>query len=185
MWALDRIRDLRLLFSTREYFAVNLENFWQAISDSQIGSGIRESGLLFPWIETIHVLMVTTVVGTIAIVDLRLMGYGSHRRSARQTIVDLLPLTWGAFAIAVITGLLLFASNAQGYIADIQFLAKMLVLLMAGANMALFHLTSYQQIDQWDNELAPPLRVRIAGGLSLALWLVVIFLGRWIGFTVE
>ena len=68
----------------------------QALDDSAIGSSIRESSLLFPSIETIHVLMATTVVGTIAIVDLRLIGYGAHRRGARRLITELLPFTWVA-----------------------------------------------------------------------------------------
>ncbi len=50
-------------------------SFLQSLYDSAVGSGIRESGVLFPSIESIHVLMATTVVGSIAIVDLRLIGY--------------------------------------------------------------------------------------------------------------
>ena len=87
----------------------------QAISDTPVGAGIRESGVLFPWIESVHVLAATTVVGTIAIVDLRLLGYASHRRGARKLILDLLPFTWVAFALALITGALLFTSNAVVY----------------------------------------------------------------------
>jgi hypothetical protein len=157
----------------------------QSIYDSPVGSGIRESGTLFPWIESIHVLMATTVVGTIAIVDLRLLGYGSHRKGALQLILDLLPFTWAAFALAVITGSLLFTSNAASYVADGPFRVKMILLLLAGINMAIFHLGAYRQIAQWNDALPPPRGVRIAGGISLVLWIGVIFFGRWIGFTIQ
>ena len=60
----------------------------------------------------------------------------------------------------------------------------MIVLLLAGINMAIFHLTAYRRIVEWNDALPPPLGVRIAGATSLALWIVVVFLGRWIGFTV-
>jgi hypothetical protein len=160
-------------------------SFLQGLYDSSVGSGIRESGVLFPWIESIHVLMATTVVGTIAIVDLRLIGYASHRRGARQLILDLLPFTWVAFALAVTTGSLMFTSNAVGYAANTQFLCKMFVLVLAGINMVIFHLTAYQRIGQWDDALAPPRGVRIAGATSLTLWIVIVFLGRWIGFTIQ
>jgi len=160
------------------------ESFLQGLYDSAIGSGIRESGLLFPSIETVHVLMATTVVGTIAIVDLRLIGYGSHRKGARQLILDLLPFTWVAFALAAVSGALLFSSNATGYAANVPFLSKMVVLLLAGINMAIFHVTAYRRIAEWDDALPPPAKVRISGATSLALWIVVVFLGRWIGFTV-
>jgi hypothetical protein len=164
---------------------VSWESLLRALHDSTVGSGIREGSLLFPSIETVHVLMATTVVGTIAIVDLRLIGYASHRKDARQLILDLLPFTWVAFALAVITGSLLFTSNALGYAANRPFVSKMTVLLLAGINMAVFHLTAYRRIDEWNDALPPPAGVRIAGATSLVLWIVVVFLGRWIGFTVE
>ena len=159
-------------------------SFFQGLFDSPVGTSIRQSGVLFPWIESFHVLMATTVVGTIVIVDLRLIGYASHRRGAQQLILDLLPFTWVAFALAVVTGTLLFTSNAPNYVANVPFESKMLVLLLAGINMAIFHLTAYRRIVQWNEALPPPAAVRVAGGTSLALWIAVVFLGRWIGFTV-
>ena len=159
--------------------------FLQSLYDSAVGSAIRESGILFPTIESIHVLMATTVVGTIAIVDLRLIGYASHRKGARQLILDLLPFTWAAFVLAVLTGSLLFTSNAPNYAANAPFISKMVTLVLAGINMAIFHLTAYRRIGQWDDALPPPRAVRIAGASSLTLWIVVVFFGRWIGFTVQ
>lgn len=157
----------------------------QNLYDSAVGSGIRESSVLFPWIESIHVLMATTVVGSIAIVDLRLIGYASHRKGAQQLILDLLPFTWAAFALAIITGSLLFTSNAPNYAANVPYVSKMVVLLLAGINMAIFHLTAYRRIVQWNDALPPPAGVRLAGATSLSLWIVVVFLGRWIGFTMQ
>jgi len=157
----------------------------QSLYDSPVGSGIRESSVLFPSIESIHVLMAATVVGTIAIVDLRLIGYASHRRGARRLIVELLPFTWVAFAIAAVSGSLLFTSNAPNYAANGPFLYKMAALVLAGINMAIFHRGAYQRIGQWDDALPPPRAVRIAGATSLALWILVVFFARWIGFTVE
>ena len=159
-------------------------NILQGIYDSAVGTAIRQGTLLFPTIETIHVLMVTTVVGTILIVDLRLLGIASHRKGARQLIVELLPFTWAAFGIAAVTGALLFTSNAVGYAANTPFLAKMGLMVVAGINMAVFHLGAYRRIDQWSDSLPPPGSVRFAGATSLALWIVIVFLARWIGFTV-
>jgi len=160
-------------------------SFLQSLYDSAVGSAIREGSMLFPSIESLHVLMATTVVGTIAIVDLRLIGFASHRSGARQLILDLLPFTWAAFALAAVTGSLLFTSNAPNYAADGPFQAKMLTLVLAGINMAIFHLTAYKRISQWDDALPPPRGVRIAGASSLTLWIVIVFFGRWIGFTVQ
>ena len=162
---------------------MNLSDFFQRLSDSAIGTAIHESPTLFPWIESTHVLMIVTVVGTIAIVDLRLIGYPAHRKGARQLILDMLPFTWAAFACAVITGGLLFTSQAGMYWESTPFKCKMVALALAGINMAIFHLTAYRKIGDWDDRLPTPLGARIAGATSLCLWITVIFFGRLIGFS--
>jgi hypothetical protein len=158
-------------------------HFLQSVSDSPVGTAIRMNSTLFPWLESLHVLAITIVVGSIAIVDLRLIGYGAYRRSASQLINELLPFTRVAFAAAVITGVALFTSNATSYGMNAPFLAKMGVIILAGLNMAYFHLTAHRNIKEWRELLPPPRGVRISGAISLSLWIVVIFLGRWIGFT--
>jgi hypothetical protein len=157
--------------------------FMQMLYDSSIGTMIRESDTLFPWIESTHVLMVAIVVGTIAIVDLRLVGFASHRRGARQLIVDMLPFTWIAFVLALVSGGLLFVSNATAYYESMPFRFKLLAILIAGLNMAVFHLTAYRKIDEWDEQRPTPNAARIAGMTSLGLWVLIVFLGRWIGYA--
>jgi hypothetical protein len=88
-----------------------------------------------------------------------------------------------AFVAAVITGGALFTSNAVAYGMNAPFLAKMGVIFLAGLNMTFFHLTARRTITEWHESLPPPRGVRISGAISLSLWIVVIFLGRWIGFT--
>jgi hypothetical protein len=164
---------------------MSLDSLLQRIYDFPVSASIREYTGAFPWIESFHVLALTLVFGTIVIVDLRLLGVASHRRGARQLILDLLPYTWAAFALAVVTGSLLFASNAVAYAHNAPFLWKMAAIAAAGINMALFHLTAYRRIVDWDDALPPPLAARTAGMTSLALWVLVICLGRWIGFTLD
>lgn len=164
---------------------MTLEPFFQKLYDSPLAGSIRENTSFFPWIESLHVLAITLVFGTICIVDLRLLGYRSHRRGARRLIVDLLPFTWAAFAVAIVTGSLLFVSNAVVYSHNAQFQWKVIAILAAGLNMAVFHLTAYRRIVDWDDNLPPPLAARLSGAFSLLLWITVIVLGRWIGFTLS
>lgn len=164
---------------------MSVETLLQRLYDAPFSAAIRANDSAFPWIESLHVLALTLVFGTILIVDLRLAGVASHRRGARQLIIDMLPFTWGAFALAAVTGSLLFASNAVAYAHNAPFLWKMAMIVAAGLNMAVFHLTAYRRIVDWDDALPPPLAARFAGATSLALWVLVIFLGRWIGFTLD
>ena len=79
------------------------------------GTAVRESTWLFPTIESIHVLMLVLVVGSIMVVDLRLLNLTSRDRSVKELTDEVLPWTWVAFAGAAITGTLLFSSSALKY----------------------------------------------------------------------
>ncbi len=162
---------------------MNLESWFEWLAGTALATAISQGAAAFPMLEVVHVLAITTVVGTIAIVDLRLLGYRSHRRGVRQLIGDVLPYTWGAFAVALVAGALLFISSAPKYAHNVEFKVKMLLIVVAAVNMGFFHLTIYRRVEEWDERLPPPLAARIAGATSLSLWISVIFLGRWVGFT--
>ena len=164
---------------------MTLETTLQQLYDLPLSNAIRENVNAFPVLESLHVLAVGLVFGTILIVDLRLLGMAAHRGSARRLTTELLPFTWAAFVLAAITGAGMFISNALSYAANTQFLLKLVALAVAGLNMAWFHGTTYRRIDQWDEDMPPPRAARMAGLASLITWTVVIFLGRWIGFTLE
>ena len=162
-----------------------LQEFIAYFEDSGLADNIRENDLLFPLIESIHVLSICLVVGSIFVVDLRLLGLASIRRPAGRVISGILPLTWRAFAMAVASGSLLFISNATKYLANGYFVAKLFLILAAGVNMLVFHFVSAKDLPKWENEPAPPLSARLAGGLSILLWVSVVACGRWIGFTMK
>jgi len=151
-----------------------------------IAAEIRENDNLFPWIESVHVLAITLVVGSIAIVDLRLLGLASLDRPVPRLAEEVLRCTWIAFAVAAVSGGLLFASNAVSYAHNFYFLAKLVFLLLAGLNMALFHLFIGRDIHRWGTHPHPiPLRAKLAGMGSLAFWIGVVACGRWVGFTLK
>lgn len=144
---------------------------------------VRENDLLFPFIELVHVLAVCLVVGSIAVVDLRLLGFASVDRPVGRLMRSILPITVGAFGLAVAAGSLLFISHASKYLENRFFIAKITLIALAGVNMAVFHLIGARNLDQWENDALPPLFARVAGGLSLFLWVSIVACGRWIGFT--
>lgn len=157
---------------------------WQSIEASAVGVRIAESEWMFPTIETVHVFALVTVIGCIAIMDMRLLGLNSTNRTVKALEKDTIPLTWMAFAIAVVTGVLMFVSKAATYMANPWFLWKMGLMVIAGINMAIFHRAFSKGVDQWGQPgAAIPAAARISGLLSLALWLAIPFLGRIVGFT--
>jgi len=165
-----------------------MQPFWDFIAyfeNSALADNIRENDLLFPLIESVHVLSICLVVGSILVVDLRLLGLASINRPVSRVTSGILPLTWTAFAIAVSSGGLLFISNATKYLENGFFVAKIFLILAAGLNMVVFHAISARDLPKWEHETALPLRARLAGGLSILLWVSVVTCGRWIGFTMQ
>lgn len=162
---------------------MNLDSSFEYLAGMPFAKAISQGAVAFPLLECVHVVAIATVVGTIAIVDLRLLGYRSHRRGVRQLVRDMLPYTWAAFAAAFLAGSMLFISNAPKYAHNAQFQLKLVLILAAALNMAIFHLTVYRRVHEWDERSPPPAAARIAGATSLCLWLTVVFLGRWVGFT--
>ena len=155
----------------------------QMIQASGPAEWMRTSVKAMPIVEALHVLAAATVFGTIFVVDLRLLGFPDTRRSFTRVSHEMLRLTWGAFIIAVIAGLLMFAANANTYYENTAFRLKMLALLGAGVNMAIFQGITYRAVTSWDQNAPTPTAARVAGALSILLWITVICLARWIGFT--
>ncbi len=158
-------------------------NIWESIEYSSLGITIAESTWMFPTIETLHVIALVTVIGTIALVDLRLVGVKGHALRVSQLAKDTLPWTWGAFALAAITGGLLFISKASSYMINPYFLWKMGLMALAGLNMLYFHMTTWRTVQHWELDPSFPAMAKLAGWLSLVFWLGVVFCGRLIGFT--
>src|SRR5215470_14248642 len=155
----------------------------KVIEASAPGEWMRMSLKSMPIVEAIHVLTAAVVFGTILIVDLRLLGFPNTRRAFTRIEHELLRYTWGAFIISVVTGVLMFAANATTYYGNTAFRIKMLALLLAGANMAVFELVTRRSVAAWDKDVATAPGARFAGAASIVIWVAVIVVARWIGFT--
>ena len=158
-------------------------NIWESIEYSSLGITIAESTWMFPTLETLHVIFLVVVLGTILTVDLRMLGWTSNKFAVTVAAKDTLPWTWGAFTGAAITGLLLFTSKATSYVINPYFLWKLAMIALAGLNMMYFHFVTWKTVENWDTGSTIPTSAKVAGALSLIFWLAVGFFGRAIGFT--
>ena len=161
---------------------MDLQPLWEKIELSPVGDFVASSAWAFPTLETIHVIAIATVFGTVAIMDLRLLGLASKADRVTDLSRDTLTWTWGAFLLAAVSGTLLWVSKVHVYMRDPWFYIKMSLIVAAGINMAIFHAATWRTIGQWDAG-RPPRAAKIAGLTSLALWVVVVFSARVIGFT--
>jgi hypothetical protein len=161
-----------------------LATFCKAVENTSVAHSMANSSWLFPTVETVHLAAMVLLVGSITAFDLRLLGIILRKERVSQLAERLLPPTWGAFAIMAITGTLLFASDpVHKYCPNPSFRIKLVLILLAGLNMSVFHFTVYRSVSKWDAAPSPPLWAKMVGTLSVILWGGVVVAGRWIGFV--
>jgi hypothetical protein len=157
--------------------------FCQWLESTPWSIALHESIWGYPIIESVHVLTLCLFLGLAVLLDLRLLGVTMLRTPASEVMGRLLPWTIAGFGIMVMTGALLFYAIPVKTYLNIFFRVKLLFLLLAGVNTAVFHLTVSRSMSEWDLDPVPPRRARWAGGLSLALWAGIVVAGRMIAYN--
>jgi hypothetical protein len=159
---------------------MDMETLWQRLEQLPLALHIGETWW-FPLLESIHVLAATLVFGAILTVDLRLLGLTGRRYRVSHIVGELVPWSIGAFVVSVTTGLGLFITRADGYLDNTAFQIKLVLLLLAGVNIAIFQLRTLRTVAAWDQSRSVPRGAKMAGAASLALWVGVMLAGRWVG----
>lgn len=163
---------------------MDVKGLLAAVASSDVSMWMNTVSGAFAIVEATHVVAVATVFGTIFVVDLRLLGLPTTARRFTHVARDILRWTWASFALAVVTGALLFTTNPVFYFGNFEFRVKMLLMLLAGVNMGVFEFHTVRTVARWDVGTCPP-GARLAGALSVILWLSVITFGRMIGFAMR
>jgi hypothetical protein len=154
----------------------------QRLNDTHWSTALREGDLAFPIIESFHILALGFSVGMIMLVDLRLMGLSFRRIRASDLIQQFEPWAMGGFTVMIISGLLLFFAEPLKAYTTIAFRIKVLLLILAGLNVWLFHRGIYHRVSQWDDSTILPWQAKLTGYSSLILWLGIIVCGRWTAY---
>jgi hypothetical protein len=156
-----------------------------ALEASGLGQAMRQWLWLYPSVEIVHIVGIGLLFGSIAVLDLRLLGF-SRSISMRRLASHVLPWTAASFVLIIPSGLAMFTAHATEFIESEVFVLKMLLILAAGVNAALFHTVTFRTADVWDSEemrkLPPPPSARAAGSISLVLWISVIACGRLLAY---
>jgi hypothetical protein len=153
------------------------------IENSLMGRSIHDSGWMFPVIETVHLFGVVVLVGAASVLDLRLMGISFKDYTVSMVAERFLPWIWGGFAVQVVTGILLFSSEATKMYSSDVFRVKMLLLAAAGINALVFQMIAYRSVGTWERDPVAPLSARFAGTFSILLWFGIVGAGRWIAYS--
>jgi hypothetical protein len=154
-------------------------SFFTWCENTWLGDAIRDSRWLFPAIESLHLLGLAVIGGAVLVMNLRLLGFGNHLQPADRLWRDTRPWLVGSLAVMLISGMLLFTSEATKLYYHDAFWVKMTSLLLA----TLYTFTVMRKVALADPGRVGPVWGRAAALLSILLWSTVGVCGRWIGFS--
>jgi hypothetical protein len=161
---------------------MSILNFCHWLERTPGAVAIRENMWMFGGLISIHVLSLGVFFGTIAILDLRLLGRAMRTTPISDLVDRSLPWTRASFTLMALSGALLLWSEAVKCYTSTSFRIKMALIFLAGFNILVFHRRTYRTVTAWDQTVVLPARVRLAGLLSLLLWIGVLTAGRAVGY---
>jgi hypothetical protein len=153
----------------------------EALGNSALGVAMQDSLWLYPAVETVHLLGLAALVGCAVAFDLRLLGVSRHL-PARATARHLLWCARGGFAVAAVSGFLLFSSDPVALAGNPAFRWKLALIAVAGINALRFHIGPFRTADDWGQGSTAPLSARIAAVVSLGAWAGAVTAGRLIAY---
>jgi len=162
---------------------MSLEGLFTWLAETPGSIALHESLYAYSWIETAHVVGITLFVGTIAMVDLRLLGAAFRGVPVSQMNARVLPWTVAGFVLMVATGALLFYAIPVRTWHSLWFRAKLVLIVIAAINIYVFHRRVERDRERWDTAAKPPVGARVTAAISLTCWLSVIVMGRMIAYN--
>jgi hypothetical protein len=157
----------------------NMLPFIEWVAGSPLSKAISQSTWAFAVIESIHLLALSVIGGSVIVVDLRLLGFGVRSQPLAKLARDAQPWFIWSWVVMIVTGLLLFWSEPQKLYYSTPFMVKMLCLLLG----TIFALTVRRKVAQAGDGQVSPLVLKLVAIVSLTLWFGVGAGGRWIGFS--
>jgi uncharacterized protein DUF6644 len=161
---------------------VSLFRFCAWLASTPWSIALHESHYVFLIVLTVHVLTLTVFLGTVVMVDLRLLGVTLQRVPVSEVMTGFLPWSIAGLLVMLASGTLLFYAAPLLRYENLFFRFKMAALALAVVHAWVFYRTTYRSVPEWDRAAVPPLRVRVAGAVSLVLWALIITAGRMIPY---
>jgi hypothetical protein len=157
---------------------MDLYPFYKWCDETTLGQAIRGVTWAFPFIETVHILALTVLLGSILLIDFRLLGIAIPRIPAGKIAAELATYINWSLVIIIVSGVLLFLSEALKAYDNAAFRPKITLLVLA----MIFHYTVHNKAASSTSPSGPPW-AKAAALISIALWFGVGTAGRAIGFV--
>ncbi len=160
-----------------------LPAFCEWLAGTTFSAALHESVLMYPLVESIHVWTLALFVGFAFALDVRLLGLALRRVRVSELTRRLLPWTTAGFVVMAMTGVLLFAAIPVRTYHSVWFRGKVVMLILAGINVCIFHTGAYLRVAEWDLAANTPRSAKVAGLASIVLWSGIVIFGRMIAYS--
>jgi len=151
------------------------------LEKTSLSIAIQDVSWVIPFCQTVHILCLALVLSSVVFLDVRLMGIGPHRIPVSALAKRFLPPTWGAVAVMALTGAVLVIGEPQRDLPNMVFQIKMLLLVCVLAVTSIIQARIAANPNAWGDGIAS-WPARIAGAVSLLLWLGIATCGRFIAY---
>jgi hypothetical protein len=152
-----------------------------ALENSPIGELVRSSAQLYAALQVGHLLSMAALVGTGLVLDVRLLGLTRMPLAQVLRLTD--PLLGVAAAVALVSGLLMFAGEATTMAANPAFRVKVVLIGMLVGNALGFQFGARRSLPLWANDASPPVAARVAGAVAIVGWIGTVTAARLIAFS--
>lgn len=147
-----------------------LLNFCKWLQNTSLGLAVSGTLWGYPWVQLIHFFGLSIWIGTIVILDLRLLGVAARNQGVAELSDQLFPWTWTGFVIVITGGLMLFSASAATYVQNYAFDTKIPLVLIGIA----LHIYITTKVRKWDQPLGTPGVAKLAGLVELLIWVGVV-----------
>ncbi|OYX32373.1 MAG: hypothetical protein B7Y99_08690 [Caulobacterales bacterium 32-69-10] len=161
----------------------SLHAFTEWVANTPLSLLIQNVSWVIPAFQSVHILAICVVMGSVALIDLRLLGVTGRSQSISSMVNRLVPAVWVALVILFLSGSVLAIGEPVRSLENPAFHAKMLMLLCVGALTFFFQHMLRGDVAFWELSPARRATAKLAAVVSLLLWVGIIFAGRWIAYT--
>ena len=162
-----------------------LERLAGWLGHTQASDAIREANWVIPTTQTIHLLCISVVVASVAMMDLRLMQIIRHPVSIARMARRFLPWIWGALVLLAATGSVLIVGEPNRELMNATFWVKMALIVVAAGVTLSFQMSLRRDVEFWELSARRRVWARGTAVVSLLLWLGVVVAGRWIAYSIS
>ena len=157
--------------------------FCDWLSATPVSQFIQNVSWIIPMVQSTHIMSVAVVVGSVLMIDLKLLGYAGAGASVTDELRRYSPWLWRALTVLLATGLILTCAEPRRELLNVVFLIKMaLIAVVSGAAIGFQRIVRHNAEAWGDHPADIPLARWIALG-NLPIWVAIIICGRWIAYA--